>query len=153
MKITFLETSTLGEDVDLSYFDNLGEVVKYECSSPSENAARIGDSDILVVNKIPVNEELLKNASNLKLIAASATGTNNIDFNYVNKRGIVVSNAKGYSTDSVVQHTFAMLFYLYEHLNQYDNFVKSLQNLQDIYLYEPPYGNVEKTGLVCLFEV
>ena len=127
MKIVFLETATLGEDIDLDYFDNLGEVVKYKHSSPSDNAGRIADADILVVNKIPVNEDLLKEAANLKLIAASATGTNNIDFDYVNSRGIMVCNARDYSTASVVQHTFAMLFFIYEKLRTYDDFVKSGQ--------------------------
>ena len=125
MKIVFLETATLGDDIDLSYFDNLGEVTAYRESSPTENASRIKDADIIVVNKIPVNEALLKDAQNVKLIAASATGTNNIDFEYTNSRGITVCNARGYSTASVAQHTFAMLFYLYEKLSAYDSFVKS----------------------------
>ena len=78
MKIVFLETATLGDDIDVSYFDKLGKVTVYRESSPSENADRIKDADIIVVNKIPVNESLLKDADNVKLIAASATGTNNI---------------------------------------------------------------------------
>lgn len=125
MKIVFLETATLGDDIDVSYFDKLGKVTVYRESSPSENADRIKDADIIVVNKIPVNESLLKDADNVKLIAASATGTNNIDFEYTNSRGITVCNARGYSTASVAQHTFAMLFYLYEKLSAYDSFVKS----------------------------
>lgn len=127
MKIVFLETATLGEDIDLSCFNRLGEVTTYTHSSPADNAARISDADILVVNKIPVNEALLRDAHNLKLIAASATGTNNIDFEYTNSQGIIVSNARGYSTASVAQHTFALLFYLYEKLSAYDTFVKSGQ--------------------------
>lgn len=125
MKIVFLETATLGDDIELSYFDKLGEVTTYRESAPAENASRIKDADIIVVNKVPVNESLLKDAHNVKLIAASATGTNNIDFEYTNSRGILVCNARGYSTASVVQHTFAMLFYLLEKLSTYDSFVKS----------------------------
>ncbi|HBY72199.1 MAG TPA: hydroxyacid dehydrogenase, partial [Lachnospiraceae bacterium] len=60
MKIVFLETETLGNDVDLSIFDQLGEVVKYPRSNPEENARRIADADILIVNKIPMNESTLK---------------------------------------------------------------------------------------------
>ena len=60
MKIVFMEADTLGKDVDLSEFDKLGEVVKYPASKPAENAKRIEDADIIIVNKIPVNEELLK---------------------------------------------------------------------------------------------
>ncbi len=125
MKIVFLETETLGEDIDLSMFSKLGNVELYSHSDIKRNSERIIDADILVVNKIPINEQLLKNAKKIKLIAASATGTNNIDFNYTNSHGITVCNARGYSTDSVVQHTFALLFYLYEKLAIYDTFVKN----------------------------
>lgn len=126
MKIVFLEKETLGEDIDFSHFNDLGSVELYSrAPSIEENAARIGDADIIVTNKLPVGKELLDNAPNVKLIAASATGTNNIDFEYTNNRGIKVANAKNYSTASVVQHTFAMFFYLYEKLAVYDRFVKS----------------------------
>ncbi len=125
MKIVFLETDTLGDDVDLTMFDNLGEVVKYPCSAPGENAKRCQDADIIIVNKIPMNEETLQLAKNLKLICITGTGTNIVDFKYTNGRGVTVANVKGYSTQSVVQHTFALFFYLYEKLSYYDQFVKS----------------------------
>ena len=125
MKIVFLEANTLVTDVSLEAFRELGDVTVYPLSAPSENAKRIGDADIVVVNKIPMNEELLKDASNLKLICLTATGTNNVDFDYTNRRGIAVANVKGYSTESVVQHTFALFFYVYEKLSYYDAFVKS----------------------------
>lgn len=95
MKIVFMEADTLGKDVDLSEFDKLGEVVKYPASKPAENAKRIEDADIIIVNKIPVNEELLKEAKNVKLVCVTATGTNIVDMPYVESRGIVVTNVKG----------------------------------------------------------
>jgi glycerate dehydrogenase len=125
MKIVFLETDTLGDDVDLTMFDKLGEVVKYPCSVPSENAKRCEEADIVIVNKVPMNETTLQMANNLKLICITGTGTNIVDFPYTNSRGITVANVKGYSTQSVVQHTFALFFYLYEKLSYYDQFVKS----------------------------
>ena len=125
MKIVFLETKTLGEDVSLEAFEALGEVVCYDISEPEKNAERAKDADVLVVNKIPMNEETLSFAKNLKLICLTATGTNNVDFAYTNERGIAVANVKGYSTQSVIQHTFALFFYLYEKLAYYDGFVKT----------------------------
>ncbi len=125
LKIVFLERDTLGNDVDLSCFSELGEVVSYAKSEPEKNAVRAAGADILIVNKIPVNEALLAGAEHLKLVCLTATGTNNVDFSYTAKRGIPVANVKGYSTDSVVQHTFALLFYVYEKLAFYDRFVKS----------------------------
>jgi glycerate dehydrogenase len=98
MKIVFMETDTLGKDVDLSAFDSLGEVIKYPCSDAQRNAERIMDADIVIVNKIPMNEQILRTASNVKLICLTSTGTNIVDFNYTNSHNIVVTNVKGYST-------------------------------------------------------
>ena len=127
LKIVVMERNTLGDDVSLDGFSEFGEVVTYPLSDPSANADRIKDADIIVVNKIPMNEELLAGAEKVKQICLTATGTNNVDFAYTNKRGITVCNVKGYSTESVVQHTFALLFYVYEKLAYYDDFVKSGQ--------------------------
>ncbi|ABX41277.1 D-2-hydroxyacid dehydrogenase [Lachnoclostridium phytofermentans] len=125
MKIVIMEANTLGNDVDLGMFQEFGDVVIYGESNPLENAERIKDADVIIVNKIPMNEDILKGATKLKLICLTATGTNNIDFTYTEKRGISVANVKGYSTQSVVQHTFALLFYVYEKLAYYDQYVKS----------------------------
>ena len=125
MRIVFMETDTLGDDVDYTPFYNLGEVVKYNKSEPEYNQERVKDADVIVVNKIPMNEETLRDAQHVKLICLTATGTNTVDFDYVRKRKIAVTNVKGYSTQSVIQHTFALLFYVYEKLSYYDQFVKS----------------------------
>ncbi len=125
MKIVVMEADTLGKDVDLSIYEKFGDVTVYPASDPGENALRIKDADIIIANKIRMDEELLAGAKNLKLICLTATGTNVVDFGYTGKRGITVTNVKGYSTMSVAQHTFALLFYVYEKLNYYDNFVKS----------------------------
>jgi lactate dehydrogenase-like 2-hydroxyacid dehydrogenase len=125
MKIVFLETDTLGSDVNLTQFDTLGEVIKYPTTLPAQVPERIKDADIIIVNKVPMNESTLAGADRLKLICLTATGTNIVDFTYTNTRGLIVTNVKGYSTKSVIQHTFALFFYLYEKLSYYDNFVKS----------------------------
>lgn len=125
MKIVFMETDTLGDDVDYSPFYRLGEVIKYNKSEPSLNPERVRDADVIVVNKIPMNEETLQYAEHAKLICLTATGTNTVDFDYVRSKNIAVANVKSYSTQSVVQHTFALLFYVYEKLSYYDHFVKS----------------------------
>ena len=125
MKVVLLETDTLGDDVDLSIFEEFSDVIKYNKSEPLLNADRAAEADIIVVNKVPMNESTLYKADKLKLICITGTGTNIVDFTYTNKRNISVANVKGYSTNSVVQHTFSLLFYLYEKLNYYDTFVKS----------------------------
>lgn len=131
MKIVFLDSKTIGEDVDLSEFNKLGEVVKYPYSTNGEVPSRTADADILVVNKVQINEKTIGNASSLKLVCVTATGTNNLDKDYLDSRNIAWRNVAGYSTESVAQHTFAMLFYLLEKLRYYDDYVKEDQYTND----------------------
>ncbi|WP_027622698.1 D-2-hydroxyacid dehydrogenase [Acetivibrio clariflavus] len=125
-KICILDAKTLGNDADLSGLSKLGEVTVYDITKPDEVADRIREQEIVITNKVVLNESNMKDASNLKLICVAATGTNNIDLEYAKTRSIAVSNVAGYSTSSVLQHTFAMLFYLMEDLRYYDEYVKSM---------------------------
>lgn len=131
MKIVFLDAKSIGEDIDLSGYEALGEVVKYDFSTPVEAAERGKDADVLVINKVPINQQTIGEAKNLKLVCVTATGTNNLDKEYLEQRGIAWRNVAGYSTESVAQHTFAMLFYLLEHLLYYDEYVKSEKYIED----------------------
>lgn len=132
MKIVFLDVKTIGEDIDLSCFDELGEVVKYPFSTPEEALKRTEDADVIVLNKVEINERSIGNAKNLKLVCVTATGTNNLDKEYLAQRGIEWRNVAGYSTESVAQHTFALLFYLLEKLRYYDEYVKSEKYIGDV---------------------
>ncbi len=125
MKIVFLDRKTIGEDLDLSGFDRFGEVVMYDFSEPGEVAERVKDADIIVLNKIRIDEASVGDAPMLKLVCVTATGTNNLDKDFLARRGIEWRNVAGYSTETVAQHTFALLFYLFEHLGYYDTYVKS----------------------------
>ena len=131
MKLVFLDTKTIGEDIDLSAYDALGEVVKYGFSTLEEIPERVKDADILIVNKIAINEQTIGNAKNLKLVCVTATGTNNLDKEYLKKRGIAWRNVAGYSTESVTQHTFALLLYLLEKMRYYDDYVKDEKYIND----------------------
>ena len=140
MKIVFLDVKTIGEDIDLSAYDELGEVVKYSFSSPEEVPARVTDADVIILNKVPVNEQTIGTAKNLKLVCVTATGTNNLDKEYLDSKGIAWRNVAGYSTESVAQHTFAMLFYLLEKLRYYDDYVKSEKYIGDTSFTHNPVG-------------
>lgn len=131
MKLVFLDTKTIGEDIGLSAYDALGEVVKYGFSTLEEIPERVKDADVLIVNKIAINEQTIGNAKNLKLVCVTATGTNNLDKEYLKKRGIAWRNVAGYSTESVTQHTFALLFYLLEKIRYYDDYVKDEKYIND----------------------
>lgn len=124
MKIVFLDRRSIGDDLDLSAFDALGEVVMYDFSTPEEARERTRGADVIVLNKTPINEQTIGLAEDLKLVCVTATGTNNLDKDYLAARGIAWRNVAGYSTESVAQHTFALLFYVWEHLRYYDDYVK-----------------------------
>ncbi|MGD9718210.1 MAG: D-2-hydroxyacid dehydrogenase [Sulfurimonadaceae bacterium] len=124
MRIVLLDTLTFG-DTDLGGFDRFGEVLKYETTSSSQTQERITNANVIVTNKVVIDDTLMAHAKELRLICIAATGMNNVDLEAAKKRGIVVKNVSGYSTDSVVQHTFAMLLYLLEHSRYYDDVVKS----------------------------
>ena len=137
MKLVFLETNSLGDDIDLSSFSRFGELVLYPSSTVEETRERIKDADVVFSNKIMMNEETLGDAGKLKYIGITATGTNKVDMDYVKNRGIVVTNVAGYSTDSVAQHTFALTLYLLEKMKYFDEFVKS--------------GDYSRSGRFCDF--
>ena len=124
MKIVVLDAQTVGEDVDWTGYEKLGELVRYPYTVPEKVPERVEDAEVIIVNKVPVNEQTVGNAKNLKLVCVFATGTNNLDKEYLESRGIIWHNVAGYSTEAVAQHTFAMLFYLLEKLRYYDEYVK-----------------------------
>ena len=125
MKITILDSTTLGKDLDLSPIIELGETTVYPLTMQNQVVERICDSDILVLNKVKLNSGNLPYAKKLKLICITATGFDNVDTDYCKKNGIAVCNIEGYSTDSVVQLTMAMAFALCTNLFSFNEFVKS----------------------------
>ncbi len=125
MKICILDAKTLGSDIDISELHTLGELTVYETTSPEEVTERVKDAEIILTNKVVLNESNLKDAQSVKMIGLLATGYNNVDTAYAKERGICVCNVAGYSTKSVAQHTFSMLFYLISQMAKYDQYVKS----------------------------
>lgn len=125
MKIVVLDAATLGSDVDLSPLARQGELTVYDNTAPEEIISRIGDTDVIVSNKIRLGGAVLKHANNLKLICLAATGYDCVDIAYCAAHGIGVCNVPGYSTQSVAQLTVAMVLELVNHLSVYRSFVHS----------------------------
>lgn len=123
MKIVLLDALTFGE-TDLSGFDSLGEVEVFQTTSWEQTGERITNADVIVTNKVVITDAHMSNTPSLKLICVAATGMNNVDLEAAKNRNIEVKNVAGYSTDSVIQHTFSMLFYLMGHSRYYDEYVK-----------------------------
>lgn len=109
-------------DLDLSVFEKYGEVITYPTSKTEELAERLKGANVILCNKTILNEETLKNAPNLKYIGLFATGYNNVDLEYTNSKNIVVSNAGSYSTESVAQHTFALILNHFNKISEYSKF-------------------------------
>lgn len=124
MKIVFLDAATLG-DTSLEPIAKLGNLVCWPTSTPEEARARVGDCEVLIVNKIKVDKMLLDAAPELKLVCEAATGVNNIDVEACAAKGIPVRNVAGYSTDSVVQETFMHILTLMGNGPYFDSTVKS----------------------------
>ena len=124
MKIVFLDFSTLGA-LDISRFEDFGIVEVYETTSPEETAYRVADADVVVTNKVVMDQAVISKAAKLKMICVAATGVNNIDLEAAKKAGIAVANVAGYSTESVVAQTFAIYFHLAHHNAYYDHYGKN----------------------------
>jgi glycerate dehydrogenase len=156
MKIVLLDTLTFG-DSDLSGFDALGEVKNYETTSPEQTLERIKDANVIVTNKVVITAEMMAECSELKLICIAATGMNNVDLEAAEAKNIAVKNVAGYSTDSVIQHTFSMLFYLIGHSRYYDEYVKdgSWQKSEIFTHVAQPFFELKgkKWGIIGLGEI
>ena len=126
MKIVVLDsdTLTLDGDIDFSELRECGELTIYRSTPDDKIGERIRNADAVLCNKSQMNAENLSRADNLKYIGLFATGYNNVDLRYTKTHGIIVCNAGSYSTDAVAQHTFALILEHYNHVSQYDKFVK-----------------------------
>ncbi|WP_457560687.1 D-2-hydroxyacid dehydrogenase [Caminibacter sp.] len=122
MKIVFLDALTLG-DVDFERFKKFGEVEIYQTTSKEETLSRIKDADIVVTNKVVIDKEIM-DKSNIKFIQIAATGMNNVDLEYAKKKGILVKNVAGYSTNAVIQQTFALVLGLINKVCYFDNYTR-----------------------------
>ncbi len=124
-QIVILDTETLGEDLDLGILARFGDVTQYKNTLPEETLERIKLAHIVISNKVILTEEMLQRSPKLELVCIAATGMNNIDLDAARALNITVRNVSGYSTHSVVQHTFTMLFYLLEHVKYYESLVQT----------------------------
>lgn len=119
MRGVILDAGSLGADIDLAPITSLlDEWSVYGATRPGETAGRIKDATVALSNKIPLGAANLS-GSQVRYISVMATGANNIDLGYAQANGIQVSNAVGYATPSVVQHTVALMLSLATSLPRY----------------------------------
>ncbi|MGN1181635.1 MAG: D-2-hydroxyacid dehydrogenase [Faecalibacillus sp.] len=123
IRIVFLDSLSLGEDIDLSPLSQYGKVVTYPKTQDDEIIERIKKATIVLTNKCVLTQEILQHAPELQLICITATGTNNVDLDYCHAHQIAVCNVSGYSTQSVAQHTLALLLTLNNQIHYYHSYV------------------------------
>ena len=124
MKLVFLDANTLGH-ADLSVFEQFGEFTVHQTTEPVQRIERIRGHEVVIVNKSAIDREVIDACPEMKLVCVAATGMNNIDLDYAGKKGLVVKNVAGYSTQSVVQVTFASILSLLCRIPYFDQYVKS----------------------------
>ena len=126
MKGVILDAASLGDDVSLiGLGEHIESLEQYDGTRPEEVASRIKGKQIVIVNKVVLGEPELAQAPDLKLIAVTATGTNNIDLGAAKKHGVRVVNVTGYGRATVVQHTFSLILALSNNLLNYVADVRS----------------------------
>jgi len=150
MKIVFLDALTLG-DVDFDRFREFGDVEIYDITLRDEVVDRVRGADIVVTNKVVIDKEVMDN-SNIKFIQVAATGMNNVDLEYAKKKGILVKNVSGYSTFSVVQHTFALVLGLLNRVKYFDEYTRNEYPNSKIFTHIVPWFEIKgkRWGIIGL---
>lgn len=156
MKIVILDRATLGFDIDMSIFETLGEVESFDVTNETQTINRVKNADIVITNKVVISKEVMDN-SNLKLICISATGTNNVDLEYAKQKNIQVKNVAGYSSSSVVQLAFSMIFQIVQKLDYYKKYVDegNWQKSQIFTHIDKPFFELDgkKVGIIGLGDI
>ena len=125
MKAVFLDIESL-DDLDLTRLEAMFEtLVTYKSTAPEEVIQRVGDADVIIVNKVQLSKTIIDSAPQLALICVVATGTNNIDLEAAGQSNVAVYNCQAYGIPSVVQHTFSLILALHTNLLSYDRAVRA----------------------------
>jgi glycerate dehydrogenase len=137
-KIVFLDRATLSPDTVLKPFPFEHTLEVFNNTAPEEVARRIFDADVVITNKVAISRTALEAASNLKLVAIAATGTDNVDLPACHERGVCVTNVRGYAVHTVPEHTFALIFALMRSIVAYHDSVRK--------------GRWAESGQFCFFD-
>lgn len=124
MKIIILDARPLDVgDLDWTPLEGLGELVKFEHTTPDQVVERIQDADAVFSNKVQLARTAIEQAPNLKFIGVLATGFDNIDIEAARERNITVCNVRGYSADFSAQTAWALLLELCHRAGEHSRLV------------------------------
>ena len=148
----FLDFATMGPNVSTASIDALVEAKYFAYSRADEIPERLAAAEIAIVNKVNLDRKAIAAAPRLRLIALTATGTDNIDCRAAEERGIAVANARDYASRAVAQHVFALVLALTNHVARYDLLVRTgaWQRSRSFALFDYPIRELagRKLGVV-----
>lgn len=154
INIVFLDEATVGQISSLDLIKELGNYTSYDYTTKEETLERVRNCEVVITNKVVISREVMEQSPSMKLICVAATGVNNIDLVAAKERKIEVKNVAGYSTDSVVQITFSLLFELLSHTSHFNNYVHdgSYSKSQSFTSITPPYNELsgKRYGIIGL---
>lgn len=158
MNLVYLDGYTLNPgDLSWEALQTLGNLKIYDRTDASEVVSRSREAEIILTNKVPITRSMMAELPRLKHIAVTATGYNIIDLEAAKEHGIIVTHVKAYSSYSVAQHTFALLFALTNRVETHDRAVQNgkWEKCEDFTFRETPlvelYGKT--LGLIGLGDI
>lgn len=120
LTIVHLDRATIGPNVEVSRPDCAHSWISYEATAAEDVVERLREADIAILNKVSLNAEQIAQLPRLKMVAISATGYDKIDIAACKAAGITVSNIRGYASETVPEHTFALILALHRALKGYE---------------------------------
>jgi glycerate dehydrogenase len=128
MKAVFLDFATMGPGLDVSGMRALLPGLEiFDVTTDEQVSERIQDAEIVLGNKVRINDELMRAHQAMRFIGLTATGSDNIDLEAAKSNDIAVCNIRAYCTESIAEHVFGCLLNLTRNLNQYNTAVRSGQ--------------------------
>lgn len=157
MNIVFLDEATVGNVRTLDLVKKLGSYKSYDYTSKEQTLERIVGAEIVITNKVVISRETMAKSPALRLICVAATGMNNVDLEAAKEYKIAVKNVAGYSTDSVVQITFSLLFELMSHTSHFNEYIHSgaYSNSPSFTSISPVYSELsgKRYGIIGLGQI
>lgn len=131
MKIVLLDQKSLGEKLHFEKLESIGSVTYYDYTNQEQIIERCIEADVVITNKGHFDEETIEALSHLKLICMTGTGYDKIDISAAKSKGVGVCNVLDYCSNSVAQHTLALVLQLVNHMNYYRDYVNSGKYIDD----------------------
>jgi glycerate dehydrogenase len=122
---SFLDFATLGPGVDTSKLDTVVQASYFDYSDPDDIPARLEGCEVALLNKVKLGKSVFDKCPDLRMIAITATGADNVDTAAARDAGIAVANVRDYCSSAVAQHVFALALSLTQQIGMYDGLVRS----------------------------